>query len=305
MTQATPLTPPLTPLQTTLALAPLGKASQYIDHYAPTLLYPIPRAGKRQEIGIDTTQGTGQSPFFGADMWTAFELSWLNPRGKPQVALAHITVPCESPNIIESKSFKLYLNSFNNHVFSGFDEVASVLKRDLSRAAFGNPHFGNQQTESGVGVRLVPPDMFDAQPVFELDGLSLDRLDIDCSRYTPAPDLLTTDASRTPVSEVLVSRLLKSNCLVTGQPDWGSVQISYSGQPINQEALLQYIVSFRNHNEFHEQCVERIFMDIWTRCKPTKLSVYARYTRRGGLDINPYRTSYPAALPANNRTARQ
>jgi 7-cyano-7-deazaguanine reductase len=151
----------------------------------------------------------------------------------------------------------------------------------------------------------VPPDMFDAQPVFELDGLSLDRLDIDCSRYTPAPDLLTTDASRTPVSEVLVSRLLKSNCLVTGQPDWGSVQISYSGQPINQEALLQYIVSFRNHNEFHEQCVERIFMDIWTRCKPTKLSVYARYTRRGGLDINPYRTSYPAALPANNRTARQ
>ena len=304
MTQATPLTspltPPLTPLQTTLALAPLGKASQYIDHYDPTLLYPIPRAGKRQEIGIDTEASAGQSPFFGADMWTAFELSWLNPRGKPQVALAHITVPCESPNIIESKSFKLYLNSFNSHVFSGIDEIASVLKRDLSRAVFGNP-----QTESGVGVRLVQPDMFDAQPVFELDGLSLDRLDIDCSRYTPAPDLLTTDASRTPVSEVLVSRLLKSNCLVTGQPDWGSVQISYSGQPINQEALLQYIVSFRNHNEFHEQCVERIFMDIWTRCKPTKLSVYARYTRRGGLDINPYRTSYPAALPANNRTARQ
>jgi 7-cyano-7-deazaguanine reductase len=285
---------------TDLSQAPLGKASSYVDHYDTNLLFPIPRAGKRLELGVNTLTADGSSPFFGADMWTAFELSWLNARGKPQVALAHITVPCESPNIIESKSFKLYLNSFNNHVFAGFDEVAAVLKRDLSRTAFGNP-----ATESGVGVRLVQPDMFDAQPVFELDGLSLDRLDIDCNRYTPAPDVLTTDASRTPVSEVLVSRLLKSNCLVTGQPDWGSMQISYSGQPINQETLLQYIVSFRNHNEFHEQCVERIFMDIWTRCKPTKLSVYARYTRRGGLDINPFRTSHPAALPVNHRTARQ
>jgi 7-cyano-7-deazaguanine reductase len=145
------------------------------------------------------------------------------------------------------------------------------------------------------------------EPVHELDGLSLDRLDVECTRYQPAPDLLTVESGEdeAPVTEVLVSNLLKSNCLVTGQPDWGSVQISYSGLPINQEGLLKYLVSFRNHNEFHEQCVERIFMDIWTRCKPIKLSVYARYTRRGGLDINPFRTSHPQALPANIRTARQ
>ena len=152
------------------------------------------------------------------------------------------------------------------------------------------------------------PDVFDREPIYELDGLSLDRLDVECTRYTPAPDLLkvlTEPGSEAPVTEVLVSHLLKSNCLVTGQPDWGSVQISYTGTPIDQEGLLQYLVSFRNHNEFHEQCVERIFMDIWTRCQPLKLAVYARYTRRGGLDINPFRTSYPQALPANTRTARQ
>lgn len=277
--------------------APLGKASRYADQYDASLLFPIPRADKRNEIGLRHNM-----PFFGADMWTAFELSWLNLRGKPQVALAHITVPCESPNIIESKSFKLYLNSFNNTQFADSEAVQTLIKQDLSRAAWqGAPAPSTGQ----VSVRLIAPEMFDAQPVHELDGLSLDRLDIDCERYSPAPELLRTELETVPVSEVLVSHLLKSNCLVTGQPDWGSVQISYSGQAINQEGLLQYIVSFRNHNEFHEQCVERIFMDIWTRCKPTKLAVYARYTRRGGLDINPFRTSHPASLPKNNRTARQ
>jgi 7-cyano-7-deazaguanine reductase len=274
-----------------LSQAPLGKVSSYIDQYDASLLFPIPRAGKRAEIGLFDPVSM---PFFGADMWTAYEVSWLNARGKPQVALAHITVPCESPNIIESKSFKLYLNSFNGSIFADFDTVTAVMKQDLSAAAGSN-----------VGLRLLKPELFDAQAIHELDGLSLDRLDIDCTRYTPAPDLLTLEAEEIPISEVLVSHLLKSNCLVTGQPDWGSVQISYSGRAINQEGLLQYLVSFRNHNEFHEQCVERIFMDIWTRCKPTKLAVYARYTRRGGLDINPYRTSTPAALPANIRTARQ
>jgi 7-cyano-7-deazaguanine reductase len=283
-----------------LLQAPLGKPSSYADQYDASLLFPISRAGKRSEIGLADSI---VPPFFGADMWTAYEVSWLNPRGKPQLALAHITAPCESPNIIESKSFKLYLNSFNNMVFADFDAVTLAMKRDLSAAAWqGSDVIG------AVGVRLIQPQLFDAQPIHELDGLSLDRLEIDCSRYTPAPDLLRTDvgdSGHMPVSEVLVSNLLKSNCLVTGQPDWGTVQISYSGQAINQESLLQYIVSFRNHNEFHEQCVERIFMDIWTRCKPSRLSVYARYTRRGGLDINPYRTSHPAALPANIRTARQ
>jgi 7-cyano-7-deazaguanine reductase len=141
--------------------------------------------------------------------------------------------------------------------------------------------------------------------VHELDGVDLDRMDIECSQYTPAPGLLTAAFDEKPVAEVLVSHLLKSNCLVTGQPDWGSVQIRYSGPQIDQGQLLRYLVSFRNHNEFHEQCVERIFMDIRERCRPVRLSVYARYTRRGGVDINPFRTSHPGGLPGNVRTARQ
>ncbi|MGA8785879.1 MAG: NADPH-dependent 7-cyano-7-deazaguanine reductase QueF [Polaromonas sp.] len=273
----------------------LGKASAYVDQYDASLLFPIPRAGKRLEIGV-----SGTPPFFGADLWTAFELSWLNLRGKPQVALAHFTVPCESPNIVESKSFKLYLNSFNNTRFADATEVQARLRADISEAAWRG-----EAKASTVGVRLLLPELFDQEQVHELDGLNLDRLDVECTRYTPAPDLLTAAFDEQPVSEVLTSNLLKSNCLVTGQPDWGSVRISYSGPQIDQEGLLQYLVSFRNHNEFHEQCVERIFMDLWTRCKPARLTVFARYTRRGGLDINPFRTSHPQGLPANVRTARQ
>ena len=273
----------------------LGKSSAYVDQYDASLLFPIPRLAKREEIGVGTAP-----PFFGADLWTAFELSWLNPRGKPQLALAQFIVPCETPNIVESKSFKLYLNSFNNTRFPDAAAVQARLRADISEAAWrGAPN------ASSVGVKLLLPDLFDREDVAELDGLSLDRLDVECSRYTPAPDLLNAVFDEPPVTEVLTSNLLKSNCLVTGQPDWGSVRISYSGPQINQEGLLQYLISFRNHNEFHEQCVERIFMDIWTRCRPVKLTVYARYTRRGGLDINPFRTSHPQAIPPNVRTARQ
>ena len=276
--------------------SPLGKATAYTDHYDPTLLFPIPRADKRREIGVVDTP-----PFFGADLWTSFELSWLNPRGKPQVAIAHFTVPCETPHIIESKSFKLDLGSFTNTPFADVGQVLARLRADLNEALWR----GAPAMQSGVGVKILLPEMFDREPVHELDGLSLDRLDIECTRYTPAPDLLRANVADQPVTEVLTSNLLKSNCLVTGQPDWGSVQIVYSGPQIDQEGLLQYLVSFRNHNEFHEQGVERIFMDIRARCQPTRLAVYARYTRRGGLDINPFRTSYPQALPKNVRTARQ
>ena len=278
----------------------LGKASAYVDQYDASLLFPIPRAGKRAEIGI-----VAAPPFFGADMWTAFELSWLNLRGKPQVALAHFTVPCESLNIIESKSFKLYLNSFNNTRFADADAVKARLRADITEAVWRSTHGEPATAPTTIGVTVVAADLFDREPVHELDGLNLDRLDIECTQYTPAPELLTATRDEAPVSEVFTSNLLKSNCLVTGQPDWGSVQISYTGDQIEQGGLLQYLVSFRNHNEFHEQCVERIFMDIWTRCKPLKLTVYARYTRRGGLDINPFRTSHPQALPRNIRTARQ
>ena len=267
----------------------LGKASAYIEQYDASLLFAIPRETKRVELGID-----GPPPFLGADLWTAFELSWLNLRGKPQVALAHVTVPCESPNIVESKSFKLYLNSFNNTRFADARDVRERIRADIG-AAVG----------AGIGIKTLGPELFDREPVLEMDGLNLDRLDVKCIHFTPAPELLFAEFDEPPVTETLTSNLLKSNCLVTGQPDWASVQINYSGAQINQEGLLQYLVSFRNHNEFHEQCVERIFMDVWKRCKPIKLSVYARYTRRGGLDINPFRTSYPQGLPPNVRTARQ
>ena len=273
----------------------LGKPATYSDRYDPALLFPLPRADKRAELGL-----AGQPPFFGADLWTAFELSWLTPRGKPQVALAHVTVPCETPYIVESKSFKLYLNSFNNTAFESADAVRERLRADLTEAVWRG-----QAPAASVGVRLVLPEEFGRERMAELEGLSLDRMDIDCDRYTPAPELLVAAEGEAPMEEVLVSHLLKSNCLVTGQPDWGSVQIAYSGAPIDQAGLLRYLVSFRNHNEFHEQCVERIFMDIWRRCRPLKLTVYARYTRRGGLDINPWRTSHPGALPPNQRTARQ
>ena len=267
----------------------LGKVSSYVDQYDASLLFPIPRADKRAELGLFDAP-----PFFGADMWTLYELSWLNLRGKPQVALAQVTVPCESPNIVESKSLKLYLNSFNNSRFADAREVRERIRADVSAA-----------TGAGIGIKTIGPEMFDREPIHEMDGLSIDRLDVECLHFTPAPELLFAEFDELPVTETLTSSLLKSNCLVTGQPDWGSVQIAYSGPAINQEGLLQYLVSFRNHNEFHEQCVERIFMDVWTRCKPIKLSVYARYTRRGGVDINPFRCSYPMQLPPNVRTARQ
>lgn len=274
----------------------LGRSSAYVDQYDASLLFPIARAIQRTAMGIDERA----LPFFGADLWTAFELSWLNARGKPQVAIAHFTVPCETPNIIESKSFKLYLNSFNSSVFADADAVRERLKADIAEAAWRG-----SERSGGIGVKLLTPEQFDREQVHELDGLDLDRLDIECTHYQPAPELLRSDATLPQVTETLVSRLLKSNCLVTGQPDWGSVQIRYSGPPIDQAGLLAYIVSFRNHNEFHEPCAERMFRDILARCKPHKLSVYARYTRRGGLDINPFRTSSPQALPINVRTARQ
>ncbi len=273
----------------------LGKVATYVDRYDAALLYPLPRAAQRALIGV-----AERPVFLGADLWTAYELSWLNTRGKPQVALGRFVVPCESTHLVESKSLKLYLNSFNNTVFADIDAVRQTLQKDLSEAVWRSG-----VVQSSVGVQLLSPEQYTKEKIAEMDGLSLDRLDLDCSHYQPAPELLCAASNEAPVTETLYSNLLKSNCLVTGQPDWGSVSISYSGAQIDQAGLLQYIVSFRNHNEFHEHCVERIFMDIWTRCQPTKLTVYARYTRRGGVDINPWRSSHAQGLPAQVRTARQ
>jgi 7-cyano-7-deazaguanine reductase len=273
----------------TADLSPLGKTSAYQTQYAPDLLFPIARQGKRDELGL-----SGTLPFFGVDIWNAYELSWLNMRGKPQVAIAVITVPADSPNIIESKSFKLYLNSFNQTRLANSEALLALLRDDLS-AGFGAP----------VHIALTEPDGFDKVKMGELDGLLLDRLDIEVDQYSPAPALLTSARDGAPVEETLLSHLLKSNCLVTGQPDWASVQIHYVGPQIAQEGLLKYLIGFREHNEFHEQCVERIFTDILRQCAPSKLAVYARYTRRGGLDINPWRSNFSGARPLNLRTARQ
>lgn len=273
----------------TADLSPLGKTSAYQTQYAPELLFPIPRQQKRDELKL-----TGTLPFFGVDIWNAYELSWLNMRGKPQVAIATISAPADSPNIIESKSFKLYLNSFNQTRLANEEALLALLREDLSNG-FGAP----------VHIALTQPEGFERIKMGELDGLLLDRLDIDVDQYSPSPDLLHAARDEAPVSETLVSHLLKSNCLVTGQPDWASVQIKYVGPQIDQEGLLRYLIGFREHNEFHEQCVERIFVDILRQCAPQKLAVYARYTRRGGLDINPWRSNFSGPPPANLRTARQ
>ncbi|MBC7404595.1 MAG: NADPH-dependent 7-cyano-7-deazaguanine reductase QueF [Cytophaga sp.] len=270
----------------------LGKPTAYAAHYDASLLFPIPRLDKRLELGI---KAHAQLPFFGMDIWNAYEVSWLNLRGKPQVAIATIMAPADSPNIIESKSFKLYLNSYNQTRLAGTEALLSLLQTDLS-AGFG----------AAVQVSLIAQENFSTLKMQELDGILLDRLDIEIDVYTPNPSLLKADHQVAPVEETLVSHLLKSNCLVTGQPDWGSVQISYVGAAIDQESLLRYLIGFREHNEFHEQCVERIFTDIMQQCKPQKLSVYARYTRRGGLDINPWRSNFSTGQkPSNARCARQ
>ena len=273
----------------TADLSPLGKTAAYQTQYAPELLFPIPRQQKRDELQL-----TGTLPFFGVDIWNAYELSWLNMRGKPQVAIATISAPADSPNIIESKSFKLYLNSFNQTRLVNTDALLALLREDLS-SGFGAP----------VHIVLTEPDGFGAVKMGELDGVLLDRLDIEVDQYTPTPTLLTSARDEAPVQETLVSHLLKSNCLVTGQPDWASVQVRYVGPQIAQEGLLRYLIGFREHNEFHEQCVERIFVDIMRQCAPQKLAVYARYTRRGGLDINPWRSNFSGPPPNNLRTARQ
>lgn len=252
----------------------LGKKVEYDPHYNPDKLFPIPRKGKRDEIGVPD-----RLPFFGFDRWNHYEVSWLNEKGKPIVAMAEIVYNCNSPNIIESKSMKLYFNSFNNTKFKDATAVQAIVKKDLEKRV-GAPVTFNM-------VTLPLSNKEELQPGF--DGVCIDELDVECSSYTVQPTFLTVEED--VVQETLYSDLLKSNCLVTNQPDWASVQIVYKGKKINHEGLLRYIVSFRNHNEFHEQCIERIFMDIMRHCQPEELTVYGRYTRRGGLDINPYRST--------------
>ena len=267
----------------------LGQQTKYAEKYDRTLLQPVPRRLNRDQLNITATQ-----PFtIGADIWTAYEISWLNPKGVPQVAIADVSIDFRSENLIESKSFKLYLNSFNQTTFADFTDVQQTLQRDLQDCAQGE-----------VNVRLNSLADYTAQPIVALSGECIDAQDIEVRDYAFNATLLNHCTGEHLVEETLVSHLLKSNCLITQQPDWGSLQIHYVGKQINREQLLRYIISFRQHNEFHEQCVERIFCDLMQYAKPEKLTVYARYTRRGGLDINPYRSNFEP-LPQNVRLARQ
>jgi 7-cyano-7-deazaguanine reductase len=269
--------------------SPLGKSSEYIATYTPSLLFPIPRTAKWAELGL-----TAQTlPYQGVDFWNCYELSWLLPSGKPVVAIGEFSIPADSPNIIESKSFKLYLNSLNQTVFTDRAALQATLEADLFAAA-GKP----------VTVRIRDLSDIEGEGVAAMPGACIDDLDIQVSSYDrPQPELLRCDSSQI-VEESLHSHLLKSNCPVTSQPDWGSVAVEYRGAALDHASLLAYIVSFRQHSDFHEQCVERIFLDLQRLLKPEKLTVYARYVRRGGLDINPYRST-EALVVDNRRLARQ
>lgn len=271
----------------TLENAPLGRDSAYPEQYDAGLLYPIPRAANRSPLGIEEVA----LPFVGEDEWHAFEVSWLNSRGKPIVAVARFRLPASSPNLIESKSWKLYLNSFNQSRFYSRQEVMETLANDLAVAA---------GAEVSVELFDVNASELSAQ---QLPGECLDDLDIAISDYTPSSDHLVV--GNEIVEETLYSHLLKSNCPVTGQPDWGSVLIRYKGPKLDREGLLRYLIGFRQHQDFHEHCVEHIFTDLMTQAKPTQLLVLARYVRRGGLDISPWRATPGLTPPTPLRLARQ
>ncbi|RRJ84569.1 NADPH-dependent 7-cyano-7-deazaguanine reductase QueF [Aestuariirhabdus litorea] len=269
-----------------LHLSPLGKQSEYVCEYSPQLLHPIARSENRAALGIGELL-----PFRGVDIWNAYELSWLNLNGKPQVAVGRFSIPCDSTHIIESKSFKLYLNSFNQSRIGDQGTLQGVLERDLSAAA-GAPvgvaiQTHQQVSEAGLELPL---------------GDGIDDLDVSIDHYDTDAGLL--QVADMVVNERLYSRLLKSNCPVTGQPDWGTLMIAYRGKRLCRESLLKYIVSFRQHSDFHEHCVERIFMDIKAITKAESLEVVARYVRRGGLDINPCRSLGECSF-GNGRLANQ
>jgi len=267
--------------------SPLGRATNFQEHYDPGLLFAVERAPQRALLALGETL-----PFRGVDTWTAYEVSWLDDHGKPQVGIAMFEVPALSPRLVESKSVKLYLTSLNQTRFASASEVTAAIARDLSQA-----------TGAPVAVTLTLPVDFATLPRAELTGDCVDELPLAAERYELSPQSLTTAGSI--VEESLYSRLFRSVCPVTGQPDYASVQLRYRGARIDRGGLLDYLVSFRRHPGFHEHCVERIFTDVWRCCRPDVLSVLARFTRRGGIDINPYRTSGGEAAPSNARTARQ
>jgi len=266
---------------------PLGRATAYPEQYSPHLLYAIARTDSRAALGLGD-----ELPFHGVDIWNAWELTWLDSGGLPQVGTAEIRVPASSPNIIESKSLKLYLNSFAMTRYASASDMAETIEQDLSEAA-----------GTDVAVVLERPAETDGKAITQLPGNSIDAQDLSCDVYEVDAAVLSADTDDV-VTEALNSHLLRSLCPVTSQPDNASVLVSYMGPRIDRAGLLRYIVSYRQHQDFHETCVERIFLDILERCKPEQLTVYARYQRRGSIDINPFRSNFETS-PPNSRLWRQ
>lgn len=271
-----------------MAELPLGKRSQYEEVYNPTLLCPINRADNRKELGLEADD----LPFHGVDIWNAYEVSWLNGKGRPEVGMLELHVPCTTPCIIESKSLKLYLGSFNQTRFNSRHEVIQTIESDLSVA-----------TRGAVMLHLHPLDDAYARSLSQLEGKLLDRMDVEIDEYQYNPHLLQW-GGHAELSETLISHLFRSLCPVTHQPDWASIMIRYRGTEIDHESVLRYLVSYRRHADFHEHCVERIYSDLMEHCQPKQLTVYARFTRRGGIDINPYRSNFESN-PHNLHLFRQ
>ena len=269
------------------AASPLGRATDYPDRYDAGLLFPIARAAQREALGLGAVL-----PFGGADFWTAYEISWLDARGKPQLAIGRFRVPADSPALIESKSLKLYLGSYAQESMPDPDTVATRIAADLTRAC-----------GVAVEVALTSTAGFGRFAIAELPGESLDAVPVAIDAYEPLPDVLAAQGAQ--VEETLRSALFRSNCPVTGQPDYADIMLRYRGARIDREGLLCYLVSYRKHAAFHEACVERIFVDVLERCRPQALSVYARFLRRGGIDINPFRSNFEARPPDAIRTPRQ
>ena len=267
---------------------PLGEKTVYTQTYCPDLLYPVPRSLAREKTGIKEPL-----PFSGVDIWNGYEISWLDPKGKPVVAFAEFRFPHDNPHVIESKSFKLYLNSLTQTKFDSFESVQKIMTNDLTKAA-GGPAI----------VHLYPASAFKDRIVEDLPGICLDDIDVDVDCYELTPSLLKTNDETT--QEVLYSHLFKSHCLATGQPDWGTVWIHYAGKKIDHASLLKYLISYRNHRGFAEHCTEQFYSDLMKHCSPEKLSVYMRFTRRGGLDINPFRSNFECGSAVLNlRQIRQ
>lgn len=272
----------------------LGKTTEYCSEYNPNLLQAVPRSLNRNDLSLTSDK----LPFIGEDVWYGYELSWLNNYGKPVVAVAEFRFPCTSPNLVESKSFKLYLNSFNQSKYADFATVEKTLAKDLSLTSGSDAKVKVFPVEECPALLLTPSNQ---------NIMCIDNVDISVDSYHYQPNILSLAQKQSPegcVNENLVSHLLKSNCLITNQPDWASVYINYQGKAIDHAVLLKYLISFRQHNEFHEQCVERIFCDLQQYCQLDELTIFARYTRRGGLDINPFRSTHLVSAP-HARTLRQ